>query len=455
MQDTASSENETSSSQNQIGPDPSSSSQNENQSKNRWKEGDELKMVRVRFPGNSRSFPFHVGKRDFRYGQKVVAMSDRGIDIGYINSFPYTTKFTKDLMPIRSISKSATNEDLLQQQESISKQKEAELLCADLVEKLELEMNITHVESIQFGKKMVFYFTAPARIDFRELVKRLVAKLKMRIELRQISVRDRVAALGSIGACGLSTCCSSFLKNYGHVSIKMAKNQNLALIPSKLNGVCGQIKCCIKYEDQVYTEKRKELPKEGEYLEALNGDKGKVRKVHVLIGQFDMITVKGQIRRYAQNQYDQKLLLPRDFAFPQEFDSISNELHTIIGINREEAFKSNQFLNDQNERELAHANLNALDSESQFFDEFKENYGRLGEDTYFDHGQESQSKENQDHQIKNSNRSHNRAEERKSSPENQSRKKSHHRKTRRPSEQQKNSSKNQGSHKHKKRNPRK
>ena len=167
------------------------------------------------------------------------------------------------MLPIKSISKEASQEDINQQKDYAFKEKEAEILCLNLIEKYKLDMVLTHVEFLQFGKKAVFYFNAPTRVDFRNLVKDLVKDLKMRIELRQISVRDRTAALGAIGPCGLQTCCSSFLKSYGNVSIKLAKNQNLALIANKINGVCGQIKCCVKYEDEVYSEKRSRLTKEG------------------------------------------------------------------------------------------------------------------------------------------------------------------------------------------------
>lgn len=308
--------------------DAPSSTPNEDE---KWTEGELLTFVRVRFPGNAKSFPFLVNKKSFSYGQKVVAMSDRGMDVGYINSFPYEISFKKDMLPIRSISKVATQEDIDLQKENILKEKNAEKLCIDLIDDLKLDMTITHVEIIQFGKKCVIYFTAPARVDFRELVKRLVSGLKMRIELRQISVRDRAAALGSIASCGLPTCCSSFLQSYGNVSVKMAKNQNLALIPSKINGVCGQIKCCIKYENHVYTEKRKKLPPENTLMTAKNGDRGKVTKLHLFIEQFDMLTVNGKIRRYSANQFDGKTDKP-NWDFPKRFDNIVNETQNVIGI---------------------------------------------------------------------------------------------------------------------------
>ncbi len=325
----------------------------------RWKDGDELTFVRVRFPGNSRSFAFLQGKRTFSYGQKVLAMSDRGLDVGYINSFPYKTKFRKSMLPIRSISKIATQEDIEGTQGDTLRQKKAEIAAVKVIERLGLDMQITHVEIIQYGKKMVFYFTAPARVDFRELVKELVGDLKMRIELRQINVRDRAAALGSIGACGQATCCSTFLKNYGNVSIKMAKNQNLALIPTKINGVCGQIKCCIKYEDDVYTDKRKKLPREGAFLKVKSGDIGKVTKLHILIEQFDMITEKGQIRRYAKTEFSEGSSLGRDYKFPNSFTHVVNETSNVIGLDQVAVSMAKSF-EKMSQEEIAQANVNSL-----------------------------------------------------------------------------------------------
>ncbi len=363
-------------------PQEGNSNNDDDSGQTRWREGDEIQMVRVRFPGNSRSFPFLVGKRFFSYGQKVVAMSDRGMDVGYINSFPYTVKFKKSMLPIRSISKVADQEDILAMQGDLDRQKEAERAAVKLIEELNLDMQITHVEIIQFGKKMVFYFTAPARVDFRELVKRLVGELKMRIELRQISVRDRAAALGSIWACGQTTCCSTFLKNYGNVSIKMAKNQNLALIPSKINGVCGQIKCCIKYEDDVYSDKRKLLPKEGTFIHAANGDKGKVTKLHILVEQFDMITERGQIRRYAKSQYHQEKKLDKSYKFPDSFQHVVNETSNVIGLNEVESQMANSFNKGLSEEEIALKNLESIqngESDESLFDSLKDNIKIDGE----------------------------------------------------------------------------
>ncbi len=316
----------------------------------KFKPGQLLKLIRVRFPGNSKSFPFLVGKRVFMYGQKVVAMSDRGMDIGYINSLPYEIEFQESMLPLRPISKLATDEDLEKQKENKARETEAEIICIRLIDKHELNMNLTHVEIIQFGKKAVFYFNAPARVDFRGLVKDLVSELKMRIELRQISVRDRAAALGGVGACGLQTCCSSFLKQYGTVSIKMAKNQNLALIPSKINGVCGQLKCCIRYEDEVYTEKRKKLPEEQSIIKVKNGDIGKVTKLHIMYEEFEMITDRGVIKKYFINMFDPKLKTPEGYVFPERFKHVTNETSKTIGKEENSIyFEDEEYLEEDEE----------------------------------------------------------------------------------------------------------
>jgi cell fate regulator YaaT (PSP1 superfamily) len=313
----------------------------------RFQEGELLRFVRVRFPGHTKSYPFHIGKRDIHYGQKVVAMSDRGMAVGYVNSFPYELSFQKDMLPVKSINKVATEEDIKKQREDFYKEKEFEVICLDLIEKHNLDMNLTHVEFTQFGKKVVFYFTAPARVDFRGLVKDLVSTLKLRIELRQISVRDRAAAVGSIGPCGRQLCCSTFLSRYGSVNIKMAKNQNLTLTYGKLNGVCGQLKCCLTYEDDVYEAKRKKLPREGHFVELKNGDRGRVERLHILSEQFDVLTDRGLVRRYTQDQYIKRC--NENYRFPRQFEHISSETSQVIGLTQSESDKTREFERQMNE----------------------------------------------------------------------------------------------------------
>lgn len=297
----------------------------------KFEEGEILRFVKVRFPGHARSYAFLVGDRTIMYGQKVIAMSDRGMAVGYINSFVFKIPFKKDLLPLRSIKKIATEEDILEEKENYKKQKETETICQRLIEKHNLDMNLTHVEFTQFGKKVVFYFVAPSRVDFRGLVRDLVSELKLRIELRQISVRDRAASQGAVGPCGRELCCSSFLSKYGNVSIKMAKNQNLTLNYSKLNGVCGQLKCCLKYEDEVYSHKRENLPRENSYIKTKNGDSGQVKKLNILAEQFEMLTDKGIIKSYVADMFDFEYK-EGQYKFPRHFDNISNQTADVIGL---------------------------------------------------------------------------------------------------------------------------
>jgi cell fate regulator YaaT (PSP1 superfamily) len=311
----------------------------------RFDEGQPLSFVRVRFPGHNKSYPFLIGKRKLMYGQKVMAMSDRGMAVGYINSFSYQLPFSKDMLPLRYIAKIASDEDIQKEKENYKKQKESETICQNLIEKHNLGMNLTHVEFTQFGKKIVFYFVAPERVDFRNLVKDLVTELKLRIELRQISVRDRAASMGALGPCGRELCCSSFLSRYGNAAVKMAKNQNLSLNYSKLNGVCGQLKCCLQYEDDVYAAKRKKLPEEGTFAITHNGDRGKVNRIHILSEQFDMITNEGKIKRYVAEMFKQEVTA-EVCRFPDRFDNVSDETSVVVGLSDFESKKARQFEKD-------------------------------------------------------------------------------------------------------------
>ena len=311
--------------------------------------GEKLRFVRVRFPGHAKSYPFLAGKRKFIYGQKVVAMSDRGMAVGYVNSFVYELPYKEEMGQLKSIKKIATQEDIDLDLENTRKQKETEVICQRLIEKHQLEMNLTHVEFTQFGKKVVFYFNAPARVDFRGLVKDLVSELKLRIELRQISVRDRAASQGALGPCGRELCCSSFLSRYGNVTLKMAKNQNLSLNFSKLNGVCGQLKCCLQYEDEVYSQKRKKLPKENDFIKTHSGHLGKVLRVQILGEQFDLIDKEGVIRRFTAEMFDKSI---DKIEMPKRFPGISDQTSSVIGLAEYQEKLSKKFTQERHRASL-------------------------------------------------------------------------------------------------------
>jgi len=298
----------------------------------KYKEGQKLTMINVRFPGNAKSHPFLLGKKKLNYNQKVLAMSDRGMTIGYVNSFPYEVDYHPSMLPIKSVSQIPSEADIKAKNDLEYKEKQTEDICKKLIDKHKLDMIITHVEIIQFGKKAVFYFNSPSRVDFRGLVKDLVSELKMRIELRQISIRDRAAGLGAISSCGQKTCCSYFLKDYGNVSIKMAKNQNITLLPGKINGVCGQIKCCMRFENEHYSEKRESLPKENAIIQTKSKDIGKVIRLNLLESTFDLITSNGVKRRYYKTEFSHEESYVENPDFPSRFEHIIDETSQIIGL---------------------------------------------------------------------------------------------------------------------------
>ena len=308
-------------------------SQSLEEKNSKYQDAQILRFIRVRFPGHAHSYPFVLGRRHLSYGQKVLALSDRGMAVGYVNSFPYEVPYNEKLGPIRTISRIASEEDECSVSTQGSLEKEMEVLCKELIKKHQLEMNLTHVELTGYGKKVVFYFTAPQRVDFRDLVRNLVSELKIKIELRQISARERAAAMGGLGPCGRALCCSTFLNQYGNISIKMAKVQNLSLVPSKLNGLCGQLKCCLSYEEDVYQEKRSRLPQEDQLIETANGDRGKVLRLHILKEQFDMLTDQGVIRRYHCDQFQKEgHQPPSDWTMPERFNHVSHETTQVITL---------------------------------------------------------------------------------------------------------------------------
>lgn len=317
------------------------------------KVGDPVRLIRVRFPGSNKSFSFFVDSDLYRYGQKVVATSDRGIGVGFVNSFAYEVPFTKDLLPLRKIHRHATAEDQALDIEVFRDERRLRDIADKLIEKNQLDMQLTQVEITQAGKKAVFSFTAPNRVDFRGLVHEMVSEMKMRIELRQVSVRDRAAAVGGLGPCGRELCCSSFLARYGNVGIKLAKNQDLSLNSSKINGVCGQLKCCLTYEDEVYQEKRRKLPKDNAVVKTKDGNVGKVIRLHVLLEQFEIINLQGIIRRYVSDMWDgmpeEKIEIPKYFEH-----GVTDNSSTIIGLTELQAQKMRE-----HEESLAQAKRDA------------------------------------------------------------------------------------------------
>lgn len=212
---------------------------------------------------------------DLDVGDWVVVESKRGLEMGRVKYAPLDVADQDVTLPLKEIVRLATEDDLLQYEKNEYDADEAMALCKETIQQHELEMRLVNCEYTLDKSKVIFNFTSDERVDFRKLVKVLAQKLKTRIELRQIGVRDEAKLLGGIGPCGRSLCCSTFLGDFEPVSIKMAKDQNLSLNPTKISGLCGRLMCCLQYEDSVYEDAKEKLPDYGDKVMTTEG-KGRV-----------------------------------------------------------------------------------------------------------------------------------------------------------------------------------
>ncbi len=229
-------------------------------------------IIGVRFRKPGKVYFFDPEKLEIKKQDKVIVETAMGQDLGEVVITNRTISENAISTPLKKVIRIATPRDIKQDQENRKKEKEAFRICQEKIKKYKLDMNLTEVEYTFDNSKILFYFTADGRIDFRELVKELAAIFKTRIELRQIGVRDEVKRIGGNGVCGRELCCCSFLGNFETVSIKMAKEQNVSLNPSKISGNCGRLMCCLKYEQEVYEDKLKRLPKIGAIVKTEDGE---------------------------------------------------------------------------------------------------------------------------------------------------------------------------------------
>ena len=239
------------------------------------------KVTGVRFKRPGKIYYFEKGNLELEKGMYVIVDTAMGEEYGEV-IFPEKEVEDEEVTePIKKVIRIATEKDQNTLKEFKAKEENAFNICVEKIKKHKLPMKLIDVEYKFDGSKVVFYFTADGRIDFRELVKDLAAVFRTRIELRQIGVRDEVKRIGGNGICGRQLCCCSFLSNFETVSIKMAKEQNISLNPSKISGNCGRLMCCLKYEEDVYTEKAKRLPKVGAIVKSEEGT-GEVVSVETL-----------------------------------------------------------------------------------------------------------------------------------------------------------------------------
>ncbi len=243
-----------------------------------------LKIIGVRFKSVGKVYYFDPKNYKLAIGDKVIVETARGVECGEVAMVDREIDESTFSSPIKPIIRAATEDDLRRIENNKQKEKDAFKICQDKIAVHGLKMNLIDVECTFDNNKMLFYFTAENRVDFRELVKDLAAVFKTRIELRQIGVRDEAKMLGGLGICGQPFCCSRFLGDFQPVSIKMAKEQGLSLNPTKISGTCGRLMCCLKYEQNAYDDLLKTTPKQGAIVKTTSG-RGVVEEVNLLTGK--------------------------------------------------------------------------------------------------------------------------------------------------------------------------
>lgn len=296
-----------------------------------------MKVVGVRFRKAGKVYYFDPLEFDIKQGSNVIVETARGVEFGYVVMGIRDLPEEKITQPLKPVLRPATEEDVKTQEANAEREKEAFKICLEKIRKHELEMKLIDSEYTFDNNKLLFYFTADGRVDFRELVKDLAAVFKTRIELRQIGVRDETKILGGIGVCGRALCCHTYLSEFIPVSIKMAKEQNLSLNPTKISGVCGRLMCCLKNEEEAYEELNSHLPNVGDYVTTPDGLRGEVQSTSVLKQLVKVVVIldndEKEIREYKAAELKFK---PRR---RQEKVQMDDELHALEQLERKEAKK--------------------------------------------------------------------------------------------------------------------
>ena len=269
-------------------------------------------VIGVRFRTAGKIYYFSPGKLEIKNGDHVIVETARGIEYGHVVLGNRDVEDNKAVQPLKAVIRMANKEDIAREEANRKKEKDAFKICQEKIRKHKLEMKLIDVEYTFDNNKILFYFTADGRIDFRELVKDLASVFKTRIELRQVGVRDETKIVGGIGICGRALCCHSYLSEFIPVSIKMAKEQNLSLNPTKISGVCGRLMCCLKNEEETYEYLNSKLPGVGDYVTTDDGLKGEVQSVNVLRQLVKVIvTVEKDEKEIREYKVEQLKFKPR------------------------------------------------------------------------------------------------------------------------------------------------
>ena len=270
-----------------------------------------IKVVGIRFQRAGKIYYFDPLDYDLETAMHVIVETARGVEMGTVLIPPKEVEDDKVIQPLKPVIRVATDEDEKVMERNKEKEAEAYVICKEKIAKHGLEMKLVAAEYTFDNNKLLFYFTADGRIDFLELVKDLASVFRTRIELRQIGVRDETKMLGGIGICGRELCCKSYLTDFVPVSIKMAKEQNLSLNPTKISGVCGRLMCCLKNEQDTYEYLNSRLPSVGDYVTTPGGMKGEVQSINVLRQLVKVIVDNGEEKELIEYPVDDLQFTPK------------------------------------------------------------------------------------------------------------------------------------------------
>lgn len=293
------------------------------------------KVIGVRFRTAGKIYFFDPLNFEIKRGDHVIVETARGIEFGTVMTGVTEVEDEKVIQPLKPVIRIANERDIEQEANNKLKEKDAFRICLEKIRKHELEMKLIDAEYTFDNNKVLFYFTADGRIDFRELVKDLAGVFKTRIELRQIGVRDETKIVGGIGICGRPLCCHSYLADFVPVSIKMAKEQNLSLNPTKISGVCGRLMCCLKNEEETYEELNRKLPGIGDYVTTEDGLKGEVQSVNVLRQLVKVVVEEGDEKEIKEYPVEQ-LQFRRRHGKKDKVDLSREEMQELEKLEEEE-----------------------------------------------------------------------------------------------------------------------
>ena len=312
------------------------------------------KVIGVRFRTAGKIYFFDPLNMEIKRGDHVIVETARGIEFGTVMTGVTEVEDDKIVQPLKPVIRLATERDIEQEANNKIKEKEAFKVCLEKIRKHELDMKLIDAEYTFDNNKVLFYFTADGRIDFRELVKDLAGVFKTRIELRQIGVRDETKIVGGIGICGRPLCCHSYLADFIPVSIKMAKEQNLSLNPTKISGVCGRLMCCLKNEEETYEELNRKLPGVGDYVTTEDGFKGEVHSVNVLRQLVKVIVEQGDEKEIKEYPVEQ-LQFKRRRGKKEKLELSAEELQELERLEEKDSqetdSKKNQHHSEDGERQ--------------------------------------------------------------------------------------------------------